>query len=154
MTRSLREVRASTRPSNRLHLNQTRGEKTEEASGLAFTDRDGFNTMVVPEQDLIRIKGLSEATLGGVTVHELAHMARDIGMPADKRAQGDELYQKRLAQGGPWLTDHAARSTQEYFATGVEAYMGRLPAGPGWLERHDPELLKLLAEMFPRKGRP
>ena len=130
----------------------TKGQEHESASGLYITDRDGFKTMVVMEQDLVRLNGLSEAILGSTTVHELGHAVQNDALPQDYKDRIASLYDKREDNAGPWINEHAAKSPQEYYATSVEAYFGRFAGHDrGWLVENDPAMVVLLDEIYSRK---
>jgi alpha-glucosidase len=94
-----------------------------------------------------------------ILIHEFAHCIHEQGLRvADKSFDGRlrETYRKAM-DTGLWAKTYAAENHKEYWAEGVQAYFD-CQAPPGGvhndidrrekLEKYDPELFKLIDEVF------
>jgi hypothetical protein len=119
---------------------------------------DGRLVVGVPEENLLRSPGNSYQGDYDVTLHELAHVVQDYCLPDRLQRRIDRLFDARTDDGLPFSDSYAAANSREYFAQATNVYFGRNEGqgvdDPTWLERHDPELQRLLAELYPDRTWP
>lgn len=115
---------------------------------------------VVAEENLLSLSGDSHAG-ESLFLHVFAHTLQEFAL-----RRSDREFDRRLARlyrqamdKGLWEGTHAARNPAEYWAEGVQSYFdANRESGPGHngvntreeLERYDPDLARLVAEVFKR----
>ncbi|MBN2361139.1 MAG: hypothetical protein JXR83_16910 [Deltaproteobacteria bacterium] len=111
---------------------------------------DGRLVVGVPEENL-RQAWIDPYGKHDVTLHELSHVVQDYCIGDDERRAIDQAYAKRREEGLPFTDSYASSNSSEYFAQAANVYFGRSQhhKNARWLQDNDPELYRLMSEIYP-----
>jgi hypothetical protein len=122
------------------------------ARGRGFGgEPDGENTTSCAEENLLGYPG-TRYFGASICVHEFSHGIMRGAIytvdPAYRKAV-EEAYADAKARGRASARGYAGNNLNEYWATGIEAYVFGSGRGPETLRRDDPRLYELVARVIP-----
>lgn len=112
---------------------------------------DGENTTSCAEENLLGYPG-TRYFGASICVHEFSHgIMRGAIYTVDTtyRRAVEAAYADAKAQGRVSAQGYAGNNLNEYWATGIEAYVFGSGRGPETLKRDDPRLYELIAQVIP-----
>jgi hypothetical protein len=140
-------------------LDTTAGYQPQEIRAIAIFPRGRTIRLAIGEERFLyspEYAGPNSCLPRNSIAHEMGHAVQYVALSMAQICLIQDLYMARLVGRRAWLDDYAKTDWHEYFAESVTAYLG-YPQSPHqgrytrqWLARHDPEMLGLLASVFPR----
>jgi len=113
-------------------------------------DRADYPVATVNELDVIE-DPLGPCRGTNILFHELGHLVQGWTLEHADYIDLKLLYQDALS-GGKYAGEYASTNTNEYFAEGTQAFFTERQPGVTrhreWLQRYDPELFKLLQQIY------
>jgi hypothetical protein len=113
--------------------------------------KDGKIVVALPEENLARLPTAMGRKDYSLAIHEIAHAVALTSLRGERWNTLLDLYEDRKKNGGPFTSNYARKSPDEFFSEASTAYFGRGPSAgrdATWLRRRDPGLYDFLRETY------